>query len=318
MLKCALQLTNRSVSLMLFSNLTTTFSNPNMRKLTRRSFLQTGAGVAAFAPSWLHNALAHAPPRDLAIGFQIWPIREIMLKDFAGALNMMAKMGYESIELCSPAGYAAAGFGVLENIPPRELKRIMHAAGITCNSCHFVFPEVQSHGQKSIDFASELGLSQMVLSSFRMPDDATLSDWKRAADELNRYGEKVAQHGMQMVYHNHNFEFEELEGRLIYDVLLEHLDPALIKLQFQVWVVSIGYRAADYFRKHPGRFISAHLSDWSGVAEERRPIGQGKVDWKEFFEAGKAGGLENYYVEMDMPLLEESASYLKSLSQAQH
>lgn len=288
-----------------------------MNPFTRRSFLRSGAGIAgtaAFVPHWLKDALSHPSGLDLSIGFQSWPIRETLVKDFAGSLKTMAQMGYESIELCSPAGYATVGFGALESMTPKELKSVMNSEGISCNSCHFLFPELQSHGQERIDFASELGLSQMVLSTFLLPDTATLSDWKKAAEALNRYGEQVARHGMQMVYHNHNFEFKELEGRMIYDVLLEHLDPNLIKLQFQVWVVSIGYKAADYFRKHPGRFISAHLSDWSGVAEERRPIGQGTVDWKDFFEAGKAGGLNNYYVEMDMSLLKESASYLKSLS----
>ena len=287
-----------------------------MKILNRRNFLQTGAaitGAAAFVPRWLQDAFSNNPDTNIQIGFQVWPIREAIVSDFAGTMKVMAEMGYESLELCSPAGYAMAGFEPLQSMPPSELKNIMNGEGISCTSCHFLFPELKTHGQERIDFASELGLSQMVLSTFLLPDDATLSDWKKTVDELNEYAEKVANNGMQMVYHNHNFEFEELEGELIYDMLLERLDPTLIKLQFQVWVVSIGYRAADYFRQHPGRFISAHLSDWSGVAEERKPIGQGTVDWKDFFEAGNVGGLENFFVEMDMPLLKESASYLKGL-----
>jgi hypothetical protein len=116
-----------------------------------------------------------------------------------------------------------------------------------------------------------------------------------------------------MVFHNHNQEFEKLEGQLIYDALLQQLDPNLVKMQFQLWVIIAGYKAADYFRRFPGRFISAHLSDWSGVAEEQVPLGKGKVDWKDFFEASGVGGLQNFYVEMDMPVLKESAAYLKKM-----
>jgi sugar phosphate isomerase/epimerase len=87
----------------------------------------------------------------------------------------------------------------------------------------------------------------------------------------------------------------------------------MVKMQFQLWVIIAGYKAADYFRKYPGRFISAHLYDWPGVGEEPVPIGKGKTDWKDFFEAGKTGGLKNVFVEMNMPLLKESASYLKKL-----
>ena len=82
-------------------------------------------------------------------------------------------------------------------------------------------------------------------------------------------------------------------------------------MQFQVWVIIMGYKAADYFRKYPGRFISAHLYDWTGTGEEQVPVGQGKVDWKEFFAAAKKGGVKNYFVEMKEGL-QESAEFLKS------
>jgi sugar phosphate isomerase/epimerase len=96
-------------------------------------------------------------------------------------------------------------------------------------------------------------------------------------------------------------------------VLLERLDPALVKMQFQLWVIIAGYKAADYFRKYPGRFISAHLYDWNGVGEAQAAIGKGKTDWNDFFKACKVGGVKNTFVEMQMPLLKESAEFLKSL-----
>ena len=74
----------------------------------------------------------------------------------------------------------------------------------------------------------------------------------------------------------------------------------------------MGYKAADYFKKYPGRFISAHLYDWSGQGEEMVPLGKGVIDWNEFFAAAKTGGVKNYYAEMDFKYLKESAEFLKS------
>ena len=112
-----------------------------------------------------------------------------------------------------------------------------------------------------------------------------------------------------MGFHNHHGEFELIEGKLIYDVLMEQFDPDLVKMQFQVAVVNIGYKAADYFRKFPGRFISAHLADWSPAEKKNVAMGQGIVDWKEFIEAAKIGGVKNVFVEMDEETFAGSAEY---------
>ena len=90
-----------------------------------------------------------------------------------------------------------------------------------------------------------------------------MSDWMKAADKLNEVGRKMKKAGIEAGYHNHHMEFEKLDGHLIYDALLQPVDPVYVKMQFQVAVISVGYKAADYFKKFPGRFISAHLADWS-------------------------------------------------------
>lgn len=265
-------------------------------------------GAALLAPGLLRGEKAAAIKGP--IGFQSWIVRKSIEESFTGTLKKMAGLGYNSMELCSPPGYAKMGFGQLEKLSASELKKIIKDEGFTCISCHYGFSELKEHTQERIAYAKELGLEQMIVSTFGLPKDAMLSDWKKAADELNQLGEQSKKAGIQMGFHNHNNEFEKLEGELIYDVLLKQFDPALVKMQFQVWVVSIGYKAADYFKKYPGRFISAHLYDWSGTAEERVPLGQGKVDWKEFFAAAKVGGVKNYFVEMDEGL-KESADFLK-------
>ena len=125
--------------------------------------------------------------------------------------------------------------------------------------------------------------------------------------------EKTNAAGIQMGFHNHHMEFEKRGNELIYDALLETLDPELVKMQFQVAVVDIGYQAADYFRNYPGRFISAHLADYSPEKETQVPLGEGMVDWPDFFKAAKAGGVKNFYVEMDPNTFEPSAEFLKKV-----
>jgi len=83
-------------------------------------------------------------------------------------------------------------------------------------------------------------------------------------------------------------------------------------MQFQTEVINLGYKASTYFNKYPGRFISSHLSDWTSDKKEV-PIGQGIIDWKEFFVAAKTGGVKNFFVEMSLPNLKGSANYIHAL-----
>jgi sugar phosphate isomerase/epimerase len=288
-----------------------------MKKITRKEFINTSAAVLAGASllsaEWL-QAEIHKKPKGVGkIGFQSWIVRDLIGKDFPGTMKMMAGMGYQSVEMCSPPGYVSSGFGTLQKLTAKEMKSIINDAGLTCVSCHYGFKELNENLEDRMDFANELGLEQMVISSFGISKDAGLDDWKKAAEKANQLGERSKSHGLPMVFHNHNLEFEKRDGQMIYDVLLDRLDPALVKMQFQLWVMIAGYKAADYFRKYPGRFISAHLYDWSGVGEEQLAIGKGKTDWNDFFKACKVGGVKNTFVEMPMPFLKESAEYLKTL-----
>ncbi|MEO7960608.1 MAG: TIM barrel protein, partial [Ginsengibacter sp.] len=163
-----------------------------------------------------------------------------------------------------------------------------------------------------IEFAKKLGMTQMICSTFWLPKEAKLDDYFVAADKLNTAAEKIKNAGMQAGFHNHEFEFAMLDGQLIYDALMARFDPNLVKMQFQTEVINLGYKASDYFNKYPGRFISAHLSDWTSDKKEV-PVGQGMIDWKEFFAAAKTGGVKNYFVEMKLETFKESADYIKAM-----
>ncbi|MDX9946658.1 MAG: sugar phosphate isomerase/epimerase [Bacteroidales bacterium] len=289
-----------------------------MERISRRKFLGTtalGIGsalVASHIPAGL-NAMTASLPVEMPIGFQVWTVREALIKDFPGTLRKMAALGYQSVEMCSPPGYESSGFGPLMKLKAKEMKQIINDAGLIFPSSHYGMAEFREHLEERIEFALESGQSQMVLSSFGLPKNATADDWKKAADELNQMGRKAKNAGIQIGFHNHHGEFEKIEGTLIYELLLQQFDPELVKMQFQVAVVNIGYKAQDYFRKYPGRFISAHLADWSEEKKAAVAVGQGMVDWKDFFASLNAGGVRNIFVEMSEEHFKPSADFLKGI-----
>jgi len=289
-----------------------------MKTMTRRKFVSTTAKAlaAVWALSTLPQPLLAQLPKgmnDIPLGFQTFPIREMLSKDFAGTLKMMADMGYKVTEMCSPKGYEKAGYAALTGMKGSEIKKIINDAGLSCPSCHFGFAEFGDDKlDERIEFAKDLGLSDMVCSSFGLPKTATLNDWLVAADKLNKAAEKIKKAGMQAGFHNHSTEFAKLDNQLIYDALLGRLDGNLVKMQFQTEVINLGYKASDYFKKYPGRFSSSHLSDWT-VDKKQVPVGQGIIDWKEFFATAKTAGVKTYFVEMDLDKFKDSASYIKGL-----
>ncbi len=285
-------------------------------KTNRRSFIKKtsmAAGATMLLSQLPKQIFAAAKANDMPIGFQSWAVKDMLGKDFSGTLKMMADMDYKLIELCSPAGYKDIGFGFLVGMKPEEIRKTINDAGLQCPSCHFGAAEFGDDKiDASIQFAKEIGLTQMICSTFWLPKTATLKDYQDSAEKLNKAAEKINTAGIQTGFHNHEFEFAMLEGELIYDALMKAFNPDLVKMQFQTEVINLGYKAADYFNKYPGRFISSHLSDWTADKKEV-PIGQGVIDWKEFFAAAKTGGVKNFFVEMDLKNLKDSVPYIHSI-----
>jgi sugar phosphate isomerase/epimerase len=282
--------------------------------MNRRKFIQKGslAAGAAIAFSQLpKQLLASAAANHIPVGFQSWILRDDIGKNFAANLKMMSDQGYKLIEMCSPKGYGG-GFAPLQDMKPSEMKKIINDNGLKCPSCHFGLRELTEDLDSRIEWSKGVGLEHMVCSSFGLPKDATISDWQKAAEQLNKSGEKIKAAGLQAGFHNHATEFAKIDDELIYDRLLKTFDTNLVKLQFQTEVINLGYKASDYFNKYPGRFISSHLSDWT-TDKQQAAIGKGVIDWKEFFAAAKKAGVKHFYVEMDADKFKDSIAYIKSL-----
>lgn len=285
-----------------------------MLAISRRDFFKNTAKGAAIAGLVSAGRLElRANPLGMPIGCQTWPVRKMIAQDFPGTIKQLADAGFQSIELCSPIGYAGFGFAGLAKYKGPELRKILSDAGVTCVSSHFGIGELRKDQARSIAWASDVGLTQMMVPSLDGPRHPTMDDVKRAADEYNKMGEHAAKANIQQGLHNEDFELTEVDGKRTYDLLLGLLDPNLVKFQFQVSTISHGYDAAEYFTKYPGRFISMHVQGWSATTKKETAVGQDSLDWKKIFTAAKTGGIKNYFVEMNLDLMKASVPYLRSL-----
>src|SRR5205814_5424672 len=285
-----------------------------MSEISRREFLKNAATSAAVAGLLSGDAPElRASPLGMPIGCQTWPVRTMIAKDFPGTIKQLAKAGFQTIELCSPVGYADSGFAGLAQYTGAELRRVLGDAGVQCVSSHFDSKEFREHQPGRIGWAQDLGLTQMIVPSLGGPRKPTMDDVKRAADEYNKMGEQAAKAGIQQGLHNEDFELTMVGGKRTYDLLFDLLDPELVKFQFQVSTISQGYDAAEYFTKYPGRFMSMHVQGWSAETKKVMAVGQDTLDWKKIFTAAKVGGIKNYFVEMNLEMMQASVPYLRKL-----
>jgi sugar phosphate isomerase/epimerase len=301
-----------------------------MAAISRREFIEravvlSGLGGIMFA----NSAEVSANPLGLPIGCQVWPLRS-MLKDFPTFVQTIAKIGVTRLELCSPLGYGAE-FESLAN--PKEVRQVLADHSLKAESSHFTMGELRNSQEKSIAWAKEIGITQMItptLGEGNGGNPPTLDQVKKAADEYNKIAAVAEKAGMQQGLHNEGFELSMVDGKRTYDLLLDLLDPSLVKFQFQMSSITAGFVAADYFLKYPGRFISMHLQDIdmnapvppppkdapAGRRGGRRPqvaMGEGSIDWVKTFQAAKVGGVKNYFVEQNWELTQKSVAYLKTL-----
>ena len=279
--------------------------------LSRREFFEkasTGVAVAGFVAA--HGPEVEASPLGLPIGSQTWPHREAMKRDLRGLLKQLADLGVGQIELCSPLGYE--DFAGLPK--PAELKRILADHGLACVSAHFSMKELRETQPASIAWAKDMGITQMITATLGRGNNPTMDDVKAAADEYNKIAAAAAAAGIQQGLHNEGFEVSTVDGKRTYDLLLELLDPKLVKFQFQMSTIRNGFDAAEYFTKYPGRFYSMHLQDCNAETRTAAAVGKGSIDWKKTFTAAKAGGVKNYFVEQNMEMTKESVAFLKTLN----
>src|SRR5262245_43856113 len=193
-----------------------------MATISRRDFLKKAAKDAAVTGFLAAGVVElYANPLGLPIGSQTYPHRAMLKQDFPGLMKILADLGVQRIELCSPLGYAEFA-GLAKGA---EVKKILGDHGLKCESAHFSMKELRQTQEASIAWAKEVGITQMVTATLGAGNNPTMDSVKKAADEYNKIAAVAAKAGMQQGLHNEGFEVSMVDGKRTYDVLFELLDP---------------------------------------------------------------------------------------------
>jgi sugar phosphate isomerase/epimerase len=309
-----------------------------MSTVDRRQFLEASAASLLVVGGGLGCTVEEqgpsggAPagsPFDRPLGFQSYGVRREIERDFTGTLEAVRKLGYASVEMCSPRGnyYRTAGYGNLTNVPPAEIKRQIEDVGLDCRSAHFEPHEVViDDPARTADYAAALGLADIVMSGSGIADDGTVDDIKRWADKANSAAEVVTAAGLRLGYHNHLIG-PEVDGRPQYEHIMEALDPNLIAMQFQLASIQGGYDVVYYLEKYAGRYVSLHMHDYDPAAKAAEPgrlgrivpCGEGMIDWPAVLRAAMRSDIAEHgfivEIETEAPLegLRKSVEFLRTL-----
>lgn len=215
-----------------------------------------------------------------------------MARDFDGTLARLASMGYQEVEF---AGYF--------DRKPEEVKAILDRHGLAAPSAHVPIEVVRRNWAGTLDVANAIGHRYLVVPWLPEEGRRTLDDYKRVADEFNRLGAEAKRAGIRFAYHNHDFEFAPLDGRIPYDVLLAETDPANLALQLDLlWIVKGGHDPLAYFARYPRRFEMVHVKDSTGAPEYRQvDVGAGTIDFRRILARREQAGIRHVFVEHDDP-----------------
>jgi len=300
-----------------------------MSKTSRRTFVK--AAASGLAASLLEIPAMNANPLNLPIGLQLYTVGQEMDGDPAGTLKAVAATGYKQVEL-SPLAKTSA----------KELKKMLDDMGLKNPSGHYMLPDLMSNLQEKIDFAHQFGQEFMVVtvpwvadpSRFK-PDPQlgqfamfvaiinglTLDDWKWNAEQFNKIGEQTKKAGLQLAYHNHNFEWKPYNGVTGYDEFLRLTDAGLVKLELDCgWATVAGQDPVAYLTKYPERYTLLHIKDFRKGFTPRTTLmgkgpgapvptelGRGAIEYGGIFTAAKKARIRALFVEQEPPFTEMPA-----------
>ena len=273
----------------------------------------------------------NAKPFNFPIGLQLYTVGAEMEKDPAGTLRQVAAIGYSHVEL-SP----------MSKMSTKDLRKALDGVGLKNPSGHYLLPDLISNLQQKMEAAKELGEEYMIvtvpwvagLSRFKKDpaqgqmeffisvlNGLTLDDWKWNADQFNKIGEQTKRAGLQLGYHNHNFEFKSYGDTTGYDEFLRLTDPDLVKLELDCgWVSVAGKDPLAYLSKYPDRYRLLHIKDFkkgftprttlmdkSPNAPVPTELGRGAIDYSPIFKAAHHAKVQEFFVEQEPPFVEMPA-----------
>ena len=259
-----------------------------MRTVAKKSILMAICAFMAFG--------LNAKPAEKEVGLQLWSVKDDMKKDVPGTIAAVGEMGYTFVET---AGY---GDGKFYGMEPLEFKALVNDNGMEFLSSHTgqALPD-EDNWEKTmawwdvcIDAHAKAGVSYIVQPFMDEKGYGSLEDLQRYCDYFNAVGEKCNAKGIRFGYHNHNHEFEEVDGIIRYDYMMQNTDPKKVFFQLDLyWIVEGGQDPVNYFKKYPKRFDLLHIKDKEELGAS------GMMDFESMFAAKKKAGTKHIIVEVE-------------------
>ena len=251
---------------------------------SRRSFL----GIMAAAPL----AVAMPGSKQIPVGLELYSVRDELKKDLMGTVRGVAKIGYQCVEFYAPYYAWTPEYA-------KQVRAELDDLGIQCYSTHNGLQSFTPEGVgKAIELNKILGTRYVVLA--HPGKVSTLDDWKHVAETLNNANDTMRSQGLHAGYHNHDLEWNLVEGQKPIELLAATLDKSIL-LQLDVGTcVATGNDPVAWINRNPGRIRSIHVKDWSPATGYKVLTGEGAAPWKKIFAAAEStGGIEYYLIEQE-------------------
>ena len=252
--------------------------------------------------------------RKAMIGYQVYSAREDAAKDLRGTLQKIKDLGYDGVEFAGLYGHEAT-----------EVHAMLDEIGLRAISHHVPFDTMRKDIDKVISDNLTLGCSYIAIPFLGEADRPGSAGFAATIRDMYRFGRKIKDAGMTMLYHNHDFEFCTISGIYGLDFIYEAVPECILHTEIDCcWVKYAGVDPAGYVTKYAGRCEVVHLKDFvgrkeegknpyaligekedtakadSGVPFEFRPVGYGCQDIPPILEAGLAAGAKWFIVEQDL------------------
>ncbi|HWP36723.1 MAG TPA: sugar phosphate isomerase/epimerase [Gemmatimonadales bacterium] len=270
--------------------------------MNRRHWLEaTGraagaSALAALLPAGVVRSALVAGPRKLdRIGLQLYTVRSLMdpgrgPRSVEETLDRVARIGYREVQF---AGY----FGRT----PQQIRAALDASGLQAPGSHIPFPALRDRWAGTVEAGLVMGHRYLLVAWIPPEERRTIDGYKRVAELFNRAAEQARTAGLLFAYHNHDYEFTQLDGEIPYDVLLAATDPGLVKAEMDLfWIRRGGQDPLQYFARYPGRFHSVHVKDMDR-AGKMVDVGKGVIDFAAIFRHMDQAGIRHFFVEHDSP-----------------
>lgn len=268
--------------------------------------------------------------KKFPVAIQVYSVRDDASADLRATLEKLKSFGYDGVE-----------FAGLYGNEPADVKKMCEEVGLVPISAHVSLAEMMTDPVKVIGNYVLIGCKYIAVPYLPEELRAGTDKWESTLENIKMLGEECAKQGVQLLYHNHDFEFAKIDGEYALDVIYSTVPENLLKTELDTcWVNVGGEDPAGYIRKYAGRAPVVHLKDFSGERSddmyeligidkkvtkpagfELRPVGYGKQDFWGILKACEESGTEWVVVEQDRPSMDKtplecaelSRNYLKTL-----